>query len=137
MKAYQTGQRKLLLDFFSAHGGEAFSVDGILAALPAEAQVSRSAVYRNVDRMVREGLLRKTLSADGNKALYQAAADCGTHCERIHLQCEKCGRVFHMEDAEAEARLRDALGRSGFRLDEHASLLSGTCRDCDGAEAQR
>lgn len=136
MKAYQTGQRKLLLDFFAAHAGEAFSVDGILAALPAEARVSRSAVYRNVDRMAREGLLRRTLSADGAKALYQAA-DCGAECARIHLQCEKCGRVFHMEDAQEEARLRDALDRSGFKLDEHASLLSGTCRDCGGAEERR
>ena len=129
MKTYKTGQRQLLLDFFAAHPGEAFSVDGILAALPAEAQVSSSAVYRNVDRLTREGLLHKTLSADGRRTLYQAV-DCGSRCERIHLQCEKCGRVFHMEDAEAEARLRDALGRSGFTLDEHASLLSGTCRDC-------
>ena len=129
MRDYQTEQRRLLLDFFRAHGGETFSVDGILASLPAEAQVSRSAVYRNVDRMAREGLLRKTLAADGRRALYQAVR-CGEQCERIHLQCEKCGRVFHMEDAEAEARLRDALGRSGFTLDEHTSLLSGTCRDC-------
>ena len=136
MKTYQTGQRKQLLEFFASHVGEAFSVDGILAALPAEAQVSRSAVYRNVDRMVHEGVLRKTLSADGSKALYQAA-DCGADCERIHLQCEKCGRVFHMEDKQEEARLRDALGRSGFKLDEHASLLSGTCRDCGGAEEER
>ncbi len=135
MKTYKTGQRKLLLDFFTAHGGEAFSVDGILAALPAEARVSRSAVYRNVDRMAREGLLRKTLAADGSRTLYQAV-DCGEKCERIHLQCEKCGRVFHMEDAEAEARLRDALGRSGFKLDEHASLLSGTCRACGEEEAK-
>ena len=42
-----------------------------------------------------------------------------------------------MEDKQEEARLRDALGRSGFRLDEHASLLSGTCRDCGGAEEER
>lgn len=137
MKAYQTGQRKLLLDFFASHGSGAFSVDGILAALPADAQVSRSAVYRNVDRMVREGLLRKTLSADGSKALFQAAAACGAECEHIHLQCEKCGRVFHMEDTDEEARLREALDRSGFRLDEHASLLSGTCRDCGEAGARR
>ena len=136
MKTYKTGQRRLLLDFFAAHPGEVFSVDGILAALPAEAQVSRSAVYRNVDRMAREGLLRRTLSADGAKALYQAV-DCGESCERLHLQCEKCGRVFHMEDAQEEARLRDALDRSGFRLDEHASLLSGTCRDCGGREASK
>ena len=136
MRDYQTEQRRLLLDFFAAHGGEAVSVDGILAALPAEARVSRSAVYRNVDRMAREGLLRKTLAADGSRTLYQAV-DCGEKCERIHLQCEKCGRVFHMEDAQEEARLRDALDRSGFRLDEHASLLSGTCRDCNGREASK
>ena len=136
MKAYLTEQRRCLLDFFASHGGEAFSVDGILAALPEAAQVSRSAVYRNIDRMVRDGQLRKTLSADGHRTLYQYV-DCGERCERIHLQCEKCGRVFHMEDAEEETRLREALDRSGFKLDEHASLLSGTCRDCGSGEAAK
>lgn len=130
MKEYKTDQRRILLSFFSENGGESFSVDQILAILSADAQISRSSIYRNVDKMAQEGLLRKTLSADGRKALYQYSA-CETHCDRIHLQCEKCGKVFHMENASDEERLKSVLGRSGFRLDERAAVLPGTCKACD------
>lgn len=130
MREYKTEQRKVLLSFFTKNSGEAFSADQILSGLEPEAQISRSSIYRNLDKMVQEGLLRKTLSADGRKALY-SYADCRQHCDRIHLQCGKCGRVFHMENPSDEARLKSVLGKSGFRLDEHAAVLPGTCKDCD------
>lgn len=130
MREYKTEQRKALLAFFTKNSGEAFSVEQILSALDPSAQISRSSIYRNLDKMVQEGLLRKTLSADGRKALY-CHADCRQHCDRIHLQCGKCGRVFHMEDPSDEKRLKSVLGKSGFRLDEHTAVLPGTCRDCD------
>ena len=130
MKEYKTEQRRLLLSFFTNNSGESFSADQILSGLAPEAQISRSSVYRNLDKMVQEGLVRKTLSADGRKALY-SYADCHQHCDRIHLQCGTCGKVFHMEDPSDEASLKSVLGRSGFRLDEHAAVLPGTCRDCD------
>lgn len=130
MREYKTEQRRLLLSFFSENSGEAFSVEQILSALAPTAQISRSSIYRNLDKMVQEGLLRKTLSNHGRKTLY-GYADCRQHCDRIHLQCGKCGRVFHMENASDEARLKSVLGKSGFRLDEHAAVLTGTCKDCD------
>ena len=132
MKEYKTDQRRILLTFFSENSGESFSVDQILSILSADAQISRSAIYRNVDKMVQEGLLRKMLSSDGRKALYQYSA-CETHCDRIHLQCGKCGKVFHMENASDEERLKSVLGQSGFRLDERAAVLPGTCKNCDRA----
>lgn len=128
MKEYKTEQRRMLLDFFEQNSTEAFSVDQVVAQL-ASAQISRSAVYRNIDKMVQEDLLRKSVSPDGRKALYQYV-DCRAHCDRIHLQCEKCGRIFHMENASDEERLKSVLDKSGFRLDEHATMLPGTCRDC-------
>ena len=128
MKEYKTEQRKILLRLFSENAAESFSAEQVMALLPA-GQVSRSAVYRNLDKMVQEGLLRKTMDADGRKALFQYV-DCCRHCARIHLQCEQCGRIFHMENASDEARLRSVLDASGFSLDEQATMLPGTCRDC-------
>ena len=130
MKEYTTKQRTLLLSVFQEHGGQPLSIDGILAQLPPGSQISRSAVYRNVDKLAQEGLLQKTLSEDGRKALYQYIR-CQTHCERLHLRCEKCGKLFHLESEADEGALRSVLKKSGFRLDEQASVLAGICKDCD------
>ena len=134
MKDYQTGQRKALLDFFAQNSTEAFSADQIVSLLGTE-KVSRSAVYRNIDRMLQEGLLRKSQSPDGRKALYQYV-DCRQDCNRIHLQCGKCGRIFHMENASDEERLKSVLDSSGFHLDEQATMLHGTCRSCHLASGE-
>lgn len=128
MKEYKTEQRKILLQFFAGNASESYSAEQVMAQLPSQ-QISRSAVYRNLDKMVQEGLLRKHMDPDGHKALFQYV-DCSRHCERIHLQCEKCGRIFHMENAADEAKLKSVLDKSGFRLDEQATMLPGTCRDC-------
>lgn len=128
MKEYETGQRKALLLFFKRNSGRLVSIDEIVDALSRNAHISRSAVYRNVDRLAQEGLLSKTLAPGSRSALFRYI-DCGS-CERIHLQCERCGRVFHMDDPEDEDRLREALERGGFELDGQSTVLPGTCREC-------
>ena len=127
MKQYQTEQRKLLADFFKEHSERAFSIDEVVAAL--QARISRSAVYRNVDKMVQDGALSKAVAKDGRRTLYRHMA-CGDCCERLHLRCEKCGLLFHMESETDEEKLKNTLHHSGFELDEHATVLLGTCKSC-------
>lgn len=129
MRAYQTGQRLLLLSFFRENSEAAFTVDQIAQNF-SDAQISRSAIYRNVDKMAQDGLLRKTPAAEGRKMLYQYVA-CKAPCERIHLRCEQCGRVFHMEDKADEEALKSVLQKEGFRLDDRATILPGICRECN------
>ncbi|MEA4934533.1 MAG: transcriptional repressor [Lawsonibacter sp.] len=130
MKEYNTEQRVVLMTFFQENRGEQFSIDEIVARLPRQARISRSAVYRNVDRMVQEGLLRKARLEESRKALYQWM-DC-RHCERIHLRCEKCGRIFHMKSETDEETLKSVLQNSGFQLDKQASTLPVICKNCVG-----
>ncbi|MEA4964635.1 MAG: Fur family transcriptional regulator [Oscillospiraceae bacterium] len=136
MKEYATKQRMLLLSVFQEHSGEPLSIDGILAQLPPGSQISRSAVYRNVDKLAQEGILRKTLSEGGRKTLYHYIR-CEAHCERLHLRCEKCGKVFHLENEADEDTLQSILQKNGFRLDEQATVLSGVCKDCNEWEEGR
>lgn len=129
MKAYETKQRKVLLAFFQKHQENKFAVEDLLRELPADLQISRSAVYRNIDRMVQDGLLRRELQQDGRKTFYQYLA-CGKSCPRLHLQCEKCGKTMHLETREDEAKLQQLLQKNGFQLDEHATLIMGLCKKC-------
>ncbi len=128
MKTYMTEQRRTLLAFFKENAGESFAIDEVVERLGGEG-ISRSAVYRNVDKMAADGLLRKAAPDGSRHTVYQFAA-CGSHCDRIHLRCESCGKVFHMGSEKDEQALRSVLEKSGFELDEHSAVLPGLCKDC-------
>ena len=133
MREYQTQQRRALLELFRDNRERSLSADDVLKELPAELQISRSAVYRNLDKMERDGLVSKTLGGEGRKVLYQYAEgeDC---CKRVHLKCEKCGKLLHMENESDEERLSALLEKNGFQLDEHSTVLVGVCKDCKPEE---
>lgn len=129
MKEYQTGQRKALLKFFQQNQGRKFSIDDMIQELPPEPPISRSAIYRNLDKMVHDSLLEKSLESTGRKTLYQYTP-CEACCDRVHLRCEKCGKIMHLENKSAESDLAALLEKNGFALDEHATVLIGVCKDC-------
>lgn len=129
MREYRTDQRTALTDFFKKNCDRQFTIDGILSEMPGISKISRSAVYRNVDRMVQDGILCKSIATGSRRALYQFIHE-GECCERLHLRCEKCGRLFHMESEGEEEKLKNMLEKSGFQLDERSTVLVGTCREC-------
>lgn len=98
-------------------------------ALGSEAGISRSAIYRNLDHLIDEGLIRKNKTTDSRKPFYQFI-NCDEDCERVHLRCEKCGKVFHLESIEDENQVKAILQKNGFLLDDETAMLPGTCKDC-------
>lgn len=130
MKEYMTAQRKMLIDFFEHHCDQQFTIDGIAELLKDGCSISKSAIYRNVDRMTEDGLLRRSSSDDGRCNTYQYVG-AGHCCGHIHLQCTKCGRISHIEDENAENALKKALGQSNFKIDEQKTVLYGVCSKCN------
>lgn len=129
MKEYQTAQRKALAQFFRKNQGRKCSMDDLMRELPPEPPISRSAIYRNLDKMVCEGLLEKSWENTERKTVYRYSQS-EVCCERIHLRCERCGKVLHMESTSEDAALAALLEKSGFALDESATVLVGVCSGC-------
>ena len=130
MNDYQTKQRKELLCFFEKHCDEQLPISAILSELGEKNIVSRSAVYRNIERMIAEGIIRKSAKAEGIGSLYHYIGS--PHCnEHLHLQCNHCGKIFHLENETEEDRLKKVLRNIGFSLDEQKTMLYGICRDCN------
>ncbi len=129
MKDYQTEQRKALLTLFQSYPEKQMSMDDILKRLPEGCQISRSAIYRNLDRMAKEGLLEKLALSDSRNSQYRYAGR-EKDCRRVHLRCEKCGQVFHMEKETDEERLDSLLKQSGFQIDGSATVIFGVCKRC-------
>jgi len=129
MKDYSTGQRRRLLTFLEQHSNELLSAEQIATLIAAEGgEISLSAIYRNLDRLVQDGHVRRSAAEDGRKALYQLIG--GECAEHLHLQCVDCGHIIHMDEKATRAMRRAAMSCGDFSIDEKRTVLYGRCGSC-------
>ncbi len=128
MRNYQTRQRELLKDYFEAHANTKCSASDVFLALKDEG-ISRSFVYRNLDRLVSEGFLEIGINEAGTHAMYEYRS-CGMQCAHLHMQCVKCGKTFHLKNGRQEFLLKKIFVENGFEVDVQRSILKGYCDGC-------
>lgn len=129
MEEYKTCQRKALIDFFKQHCDCCFSVEEIAKNLCCSESISKSAVYRNIDKLVKEGSLQRIAEEGSRRFLYRYADSekCSSH---LHLKCLVCGNVFHMSDDQTNMLLAAVKKSSAFVIDSKRTLLYGMCEKC-------
>ena len=85
--------------------------------------LSRTTVYRVLEAFVHAGAARKVSHPD-------AVARFDPICERHHhLRCERCGRLFDLEDSEVRGfALPRSLG--SFLIRDYSINFTGICAGC-------
>ncbi|MBO4479385.1 MAG: transcriptional repressor [Clostridia bacterium] len=127
MKVYHTEQRKSILDYLESRQDACVTAGEVAAALSAA--VSKSAVYRNLADLEKEGKVVRVSTHGGRSAGYRYAASHAC-AGRIHISCVKCGKTEHVSSAAA-LRLERALAmEEGFSLNKGESHLYGICKEC-------
>ncbi len=87
-------------------------------------RVSLGTVYRNLEILVRHGLIRVVNDAGGRKLYDRTLED---HC---HVQCRSCGRIEDLH-IDPSRRLEELLeGECDFEIEECRVSIVGVCRDC-------
>ena len=126
MQAYMTQPRKRLLTYLHGHADETLTAGQISQDLP---EISVSAVYRNLSALEKDGAVQKVAKAGSREVFYRykKAEECRAH---LHLSCKKCGRTFHMDEAETEALVEAVAKLDGFEIDRSDTVLYGVCEDC-------
>ena len=126
MQAYMTKPRKRLLTYLQSHPDETISAGQISQELNG---ISVSAVYRNLSALEQDGAVRKVAKSGSREVFYQfmKAEECKDH---LHLSCKKCGKTFHMDEAETEALLGSIAKLDGFAVDRGDTVLYGVCEAC-------
>ncbi len=92
---------------------------------PAEPAMDRVTLYRILDSLVACGLALKAVDTRG-VFRFSAAGAQRHHAKHVHFRCTDCGGVFCLK---AEPPPPPRLPR-GFRLNEVAFDLRGTCAGC-------
>lgn len=135
--AYNTKQRSLVLDFLSRHADVHLTAEDISEGLRSEgAPVGTATVYRQLDRLTRQGEVIKFASAAGHSACYQyldKGSECRTH---YHLKCSQCGQLIHCDCSLLDELSRHIRSEHDFAIDPGATVLFGSCEMCQKKMAE-
>jgi Fur family peroxide stress response transcriptional regulator len=86
--------------------------------------ISKGTVYRNL-KMLRDSGLVSELNLNDTVSRFEAKRD-----GHYHFRCERCSRVFDVNepiDRELDRRVAD---RTGFKISCHQLEFRGLCHDC-------
>lgn len=129
---YSTEQRNILLSFLSKNPDKMFSVKQIESGLAGKG-ISKSAIYRNLAELETEEKIRRC-SKSGSREMFYQFYDCQVCRSHIHLSCSKCGKIFHMEDENAQKLILELEQAEGFEINRGESSLIGICKECSASK---
>ena len=128
---YNTKQKEDILSYLRANSERHVSVGDILDHLKQEGrEVGTTTVYRYLDRLCRQGEVRKYVIDETSGACYQYIADAEECSEHFHLKCIRCGKLIHVDCAYL-GELGEHIGaHHGFKVDRSKTVFYGTCGAC-------
>ncbi len=130
---YKTKQRKVLLDYFETFPGVHVTAGDICEYFRScKTPIGQSTVYRNLERMVEEGIIKKYIIDSNSPACFEYVEP-GSHMDAetcFHCKCEKCGKLIHLECEEIAAFKSHLTEEHRFRLDPVRTVFYGLCDEC-------
>ena len=121
-----THQRQAVWDELSASDEHRDAEEIYLALYNSELNVSRATVYRTIDVLVKNNLVRKLELGDG-RARYEHKMDIAHH---DHLICVQCGKIKEFMDNMIEDRQEMIVQKFGYKLIRHIHQLFVICDEC-------
>ena len=125
---YQTKQRQIVLEYLKQHDQEHYTVDEIEYYLKQHHMpVSRTTIYRYLEELTRENLVKKYFIENGTPICYQYV-----HLEMrtYHLLCNHCGKLVHITCQHLTDVLQHLENEHHFELDTQKITFYGRCEQC-------
>jgi Fur family ferric uptake transcriptional regulator len=124
---YKTKQRDEILRFFMENAGGCFTARDVIEKVDA----GEATVFRTLSALVNEGVLKRFTgdSSRGGAAHYQYSS-CSESDPHIHLKCEDCGRLIHMDCGFMDDIVAHFRADHGFSVDCTRTVIYGKCESC-------
>lgn len=131
-RIYNSKGKNDILDFLKSNTEKRLTAAEILSGLMKDGKtINRSTIYRNLEKLTERGELLCFKENDSDSAYYQYTGEhkeCNSH---LHLQCNACGKIFHLEEEPFIADFRDKLNDIyGVEIDDAKTMLVGRCKVC-------
>lgn len=86
--------------------------------------ISKGTVYRNLKVLQEMGLVSE-LNLNDTVSRFEAKQE-----SHYHFRCERCGRVFDVDEPIDKEFDRRIAKRTGFKISYHQLEFRGLCHDC-------
>lgn len=122
--AQLTTQRAAVYDYLSSVAHHPTAEDVFLAVKPTLPRISLATVYKNLEALVKCGVVSKLTYGDA-AARYDIRTD-----HHYHTHCLECGKVADFDVREGSKLLARIKPRTGFEVKDYRLELLGYCREC-------
>ena len=130
-KEYNSKGKNEVIMYLKAHNEHRLTVAEILEGLNEEGiSINRSTIYRNLDKLVESGDILAFKGTDNESAFYQYSGEYKECHEHLHLQCNSCGKIFHLEHKFVDDFIAKLRKDCKVELDVSKTMLVGTCEKC-------
>jgi Fur family peroxide stress response transcriptional regulator len=122
MRKNYSRQRELVLAAVKSHRTHPTADDVYSYLHPHNPAISLSTVYRNLNELSNEGVIKQLDVADGTRHYDGELSD------HAHAVCLECGRVFDVEVTIPDLKTEPSL--NGFEVTGYSLVVNGICADC-------
>lgn len=130
-REYSTKQRTVILNFLRQASTHTTAKDILLHLKSQNIKVSSATVYRTLEKLEKEGAVRKMSMGDGLGACYQytESASCHGH---FHLKCIECGELIHLSCQFLDEMEKHIFDEHSFTISSGKTVIYGKCAKCMG-----
>lgn len=128
---YKTRQKEKLLDYLVRNKERHTNVQEIIAFLADEGTpVGTATIYRQLDKLVECGVVRRYNFDGKTGACYQYIENTDDCHEHFHLKCIVCGKLIHLSCDRLSDINRHIFEKHGFQVDSSQTVFYGKCSEC-------
>lgn len=131
---YQTKQRTQILEYLAEHGSTHMTAAELLIALNTSGTpIGSATVYRQLEKLEAQGLVRRYTLDDRGSACWQYAGEESEHgsChQHFHLKCTACNRLFHLNCEHLQEIQSHVSAEHDFAIDPSRTVFYGVCGSC-------
>ena len=130
---YRTKQREMLLEYLEGKQGVHITAADVCEYFQEQgAQIGQSTVYRQLEKLVDEGLINKYIVDGVSPACFEYVSPESHEDASVcyHCKCEKCGALIHMHCEEMEEIQSHLLAEHKFKMDPIRTIFYGLCEHC-------
>ena len=132
---YHTKQKERILDLLKTCAGEHLTVSDLGKQLEENGTpVGTATIYRYLEQLTEEGVLRKYILDGKSSACYQYLGEHATCQEHFHLKCLSCGTLFHVQCTFLDEMQAHIAAHHHFQIDHTKTVLYGYCEQCQNAQ---
>ncbi len=87
--------------------------------------IGQSTVYRNINKLVDEGILIKIPTNDS----FHYDINTNNHA---HFCCKKCDSIVDLHDNDYQDNIKSIESKYKVKIDDSNLVFNGVCEDCNG-----